>query len=549
MIDRHYEGLLNSIVRRRPRIAAFSLYAWNIAICHQLAAAIKRICPEVLLVAGGPEVFVRPQFVAQFPLFDVAIEGDGELPLRALLGQLCQPDPQLGAIPNSSWRAADGGFVHNPNTTAVEDINALPNYYEDHVELLNHEALYMTSRGCTHQCTYCLWAKQGLRFRSRTKVLQELETIILRGSTQHISLWDYDLVEIDRRDPALLQSMLELFRKKPGITVEFFANTGSLLQPRLRQILADFNVISVNVGLQSMSRHALAAAGRIWSADSIQELFEVDRELRRYLVIELIYPLPGETLDSYVQGLESLIAQGYFRFYMFPLMILRGSGLHRSANALGLQYLSEPPYYCYATPTVTAADYLDMGAVACVLSILGGACRSPRALDQAQSWFHHHLDVVQTILERVRAGVALDRIAGDVISSAFELPTQARFSIGFDLLPSFRAINSPTSQPAARSDSSRMQPAHLPAFVDPIRHRFMQAGVQVLGVEARDQETRFHLVWRNRPFVCFVMPRDDPQPSYGMTRRYKVGYSGDIPDVRWMDRLLGWLREIDEPTS
>jgi hypothetical protein len=78
-------NLLDAVLRPRPRIAAFSLYCWNVAGLHELAQALRQLAPEVLRIAGGPEVYDRPDFVRQFPAFDVLVEGDGELPLRAVL--------------------------------------------------------------------------------------------------------------------------------------------------------------------------------------------------------------------------------------------------------------------------------------------------------------------------------------------------------------------------------------------------------------------------------------------------------------------------------
>jgi radical SAM superfamily enzyme YgiQ (UPF0313 family) len=279
-LDRSYEAVFHSILRHQPAVVAFSLYVWNVTACHQLAAMIHQLVPGVTVLAGGPEVARREEFVESFPEFDVVVEGDGELPLRRILVAM-QSGTSLKDIANVSYRDADGAFVHNALRPEFEDINTLPNFYADVPERLRGQAFFLTARGCCNHCTYCLWAKQGLRQRSDDKMLQELETIAA-SRCEHIVFWDYDLIELTLQRPGVLASMCAILAKNPKMTVEFFVNGGLLPHPALRDLMKRMNVVRVNVGLQSGHAEALRLAGRAWTIASVDALFQAPDEIKPY---------------------------------------------------------------------------------------------------------------------------------------------------------------------------------------------------------------------------------------------------------------------------
>jgi hopanoid biosynthesis associated radical SAM protein HpnJ len=86
----------------------------------------------------------------------------------------------LAEIAGVSYRS-NGGFVHNPDAPAIENLDALPwvtrVYKRDldiaryNVPFLRHPFLaFYTSRGCPAMCTFCLWPQthSGHRWRRRS---------------------------------------------------------------------------------------------------------------------------------------------------------------------------------------------------------------------------------------------------------------------------------------------------------------------------------------------------------------------------------------------
>ena len=112
----HYSRVVSTLLAEQPDILCFSLYAWNITQCCELASWVKQVSPEIAMVAGGPEVFEREAFTGQFPVFDLVVEGDGELPLQEILVQhenivevavFGVPDEKWGETPVAAVILAD----------------------------------------------------------------------------------------------------------------------------------------------------------------------------------------------------------------------------------------------------------------------------------------------------------------------------------------------------------------------------------------------------------------------------------------------------------
>ena len=53
--------------------------------------------------------------------------------------------------------------------------------------------------------------------------------------------------------------------------------------------------------------------------------------------ISLIYGLPRQTLDSFRESLDWAHSTGATRVAAYPLMLLRGTEMHRRRHALGLR--------------------------------------------------------------------------------------------------------------------------------------------------------------------------------------------------------------------
>lgn len=80
-INQHLPDILDEIYRQSPDILMLSCYIWNIEMMLDLAEEYRRICPDVTIIAGGPEVsYQSQQILEENPALDGILRGEGNSP-------------------------------------------------------------------------------------------------------------------------------------------------------------------------------------------------------------------------------------------------------------------------------------------------------------------------------------------------------------------------------------------------------------------------------------------------------------------------------------
>jgi anaerobic magnesium-protoporphyrin IX monomethyl ester cyclase len=90
----------------------------------ELAHMVRRVVPEVFMVAGGMEATFRPELMFEIGPFDLVVLGEGERPLLELVVRLRAGQP-LGGIAGTAERNKDGQILSIPqralNHTELRD--------------------------------------------------------------------------------------------------------------------------------------------------------------------------------------------------------------------------------------------------------------------------------------------------------------------------------------------------------------------------------------------------------------------------------------------
>jgi len=144
----------------------------------QIAERMKDLNPALKVAFVGPPVAVEPERVlGASRAIDFVVRGEFD---RQIV-DYANGKP-FAELPGASFRA-NGGFVHNPEAPAIEDLDTLPwvtrTYQRDldftryNVPFLLHPYVaFYSSRGCPAMCTFCLWPQthSGHRWRRRSAV-------------------------------------------------------------------------------------------------------------------------------------------------------------------------------------------------------------------------------------------------------------------------------------------------------------------------------------------------------------------------------------------
>ena len=161
-------------------------YTWSL----KLAAAVRRQCPETVIIAGGPQTKVYGDIILDDGEFDLVIMGPGESVLAnivAIRRKYATKDDFLREVEKAygSCFITAGGFSGDKNQVVRElAVQTVPLYRD---EDLDDKILFHTivdGVGCSwNACNFCSHTRCQVNFTSRPveDIIEEIETMVRRG--------------------------------------------------------------------------------------------------------------------------------------------------------------------------------------------------------------------------------------------------------------------------------------------------------------------------------------------------------------------------------
>ena len=303
-------------------VVGFSTYVWNGRISLEIARRLKRDDPETVIVFGGPHVPDYPEnFLRENRFIDIAVHNEGEATFLELLETL--PGRDWTGIAGISYIDPDGGFVRTADRARFRDLDEVPSPYIDGTfePLMNAHpeetwiALWETNRGCPFECTFCDWGsaiaakvnKFGLE-----RLKQEADWFAAKN-IEYIFCCDANF-GILQRDVDIAEYVAHIKKTTGYPTALSVQNTKNATERAYltQKILSDAGLNKgVALSMQSMDPNTLTSIKR--DNISLESYLELQRRFTRDGVetySDLILGLPGETYDSFADGIDRLIESG-----------------------------------------------------------------------------------------------------------------------------------------------------------------------------------------------------------------------------------------------
>lgn len=309
-----------------PFVAAFSMSMWNEQLSLRIAREVKERFPDCHIIVGGAQVPHAPEaFFKENPFIDIAVRGEGEEAFTEILECLIE-GCNLDGLAGVSWVDADQKF-HGDATERPfnRDLDTYPSPYvtglfDELVESrsdLNFQAIIETNRGCPFLCTFCYWGKGGLsrkyRYHSLDRVNEEIDWMGRRG-IQYVFNADSNF-GMHKRDIEIAHFLAQT-KKKYNFPEKFRTCYGKNTDEKILEVgsfLHDHGLEKgITISYQSMSKLVQKNIKRdnirIEVARSLQTKFN---EKNIPIYTELILGLPGETVDSWINGIDEILSSGF----------------------------------------------------------------------------------------------------------------------------------------------------------------------------------------------------------------------------------------------
>ena len=361
-INHRMDFILEEIYRKKPDVLVFSCYIWNIEYVKELAREFHKICPDVPIWAGGPEVsFETEQFLWENPAFTGLMMGEGE----QTFSQLCAyygGDGKIDDIDGITYRDKTESIVIRPLKKLLP-MDEIPFCYSDLADFEHRIIYYESSRGCPFSCSYCLSSvDKTLRFRSLSLVYKELQFFLDKKVPQvkfvdrtfnckhshTLGVWNY-IKEHDN-----------------GITNFHFEISADLLTEEELELISDMRpgLIQLEIGVQSTNPETIREIHRT------MRLPEVKRAVKRvqqgkniHQHLDLIAGLPLEDYQTFRKSFDEIYALRPQQLQLGFLKVLKGSYMYEHAQEYGLLYRSVAPYEVLTTKWVSFDEMLEIHLV------------------------------------------------------------------------------------------------------------------------------------------------------------------------------------------
>ena len=323
-----------------PAVVGLSSYVWNVAYNEALAKEIKRRYPECKLIIGGAETPNKSEnFFADKPYVDYLIHQEGEISFTGLLQSFVGLKDEE-TVPGISINRNGKTLMTGPSQR-IMDLSEVPSPYTmglfDHLDEMYPgkiwNAVIETNRGCPFMCTFCDWG--GTTFSKVKKFglerIQEELDWMGRNKIEMLTNTDANFGIFKDRDMEITD-MLIATKKKYGFPVLFDTNwsknaTVQLVDMAVKLMESDM-MRRFTMALQSTNQDVLKNIKRVnLKEEAMTKVAETAFANDMSVNTELIIGLPGETWESWTQGLCDLLSRDII-VEAYPVTILQNSEMN-----------------------------------------------------------------------------------------------------------------------------------------------------------------------------------------------------------------------------
>jgi len=365
------QDILREIYMKKPDVLCFSCYIWNIEYVKEIANEFHKLCPEIPIWLGGPEVsFETEKFLKENPAITGIMIGEGEEVCYQLycFYQASRQLSKLKEIGGIAYRDHCGKIILNHHAKLL-NMDDLPFCYENLEKCENRIIYYESSRGCPFSCSYCLSSiDKHLRLRSLPLVYRDLQ-FFLEHKVPQVKFVDRTF---NCNPHHAMRIWQYIYEHDNGITNFHFEISADLLTEeeiallhRMRQ-----GLVQLEIGVQSVNAETIMEIHRTMDLDKVKNAvrrIKSGNNIHQHL--DLIAGLPLEGYLSFQKSFDAVYALKPQQLQLGFLKVLKGSYMYEQAKAYQLIYQDKPPYEVMATKWLSYDEMLQIKMVEEMLEI------------------------------------------------------------------------------------------------------------------------------------------------------------------------------------
>ncbi|MEU8483366.1 cobalamin-dependent protein [Streptomyces sp. NPDC048641] len=334
--------IARDLIRSDADVYGFSCYVWNMGLVRSLVETLRQAKPHVHIILGGPQVMSQAQrYLNSADERTVICNGEGEITFTQYLRALTESSPRFDEVDGLSFYR-DRELVTTAKQSRISNLDDVPSPFLTGVfDSAYSIAILETNRGCPYHCGFCFWGAatndrvhrfDEERVREEIKWIAKNEILFLFIADANWGMLSRD-VDISRH---ITDCALE--HGAPNVVYFSAAKNKPHAVTKITSIFQNANLIaSQPVSLQTLEPNSLDLISR--SNIKLSAFAEIQEDLRQKQIssyIELIWPLPGETLESFKRGIGTLCENEAQTVIAYPHLLLNNTPIFHSAEKMGI---------------------------------------------------------------------------------------------------------------------------------------------------------------------------------------------------------------------
>lgn len=319
-----------------PDMLCFTCYLWNIERNITLAREVKRLCPNTMIVMGGPEIHESSwALTGRNGSVSCFFSGEGEWFFQKYFSGTSL-DPYTRSINGNA-------LIVQPHDQSLRAEDIIEPFTSGYLNPVADGSIFLEmTRGCPYRCSYCYYSKNCPTIRE-----QPFSTLLDAIALRHT--WDlseiYILSPTFNKTAHFLDKLDRLAALDHGIRLHTELRADGINSALAKKIYtAGFK--SLEVGLQTLTPEALQRTGRNTSIEKELAGMRALHDAGIDLKIGIIPGLPGDSPESFSNTIDTLANLGFAgSIEYYPLIVLPGTRIRETAIQEEAHFQPNPPYY------------------------------------------------------------------------------------------------------------------------------------------------------------------------------------------------------------
>lgn len=362
------DDIVEQLLEAKPSIVGIGVYIWNSLETLEVVRMLKLLQPELKIILGGPEISFETTSQELYKLADHVITGQADIAFAETCMEL---------INNES-----PAKLHSPLPLDIDKL--VSPYPEYSAEDLANRVLYVeASRGCPFKCEFCLSSldKTATAF-DLDNFLFQMRQLLDRGA-RHFKFVDrtFNLkIDSSRR---ILEFFLDAIENEQRTLFLHFELIPDRLPETLKELLPRFpeGCLQFEIGIQSFNVEVQQRISRKQQHErTCDNLTWLRNNTTAHIHADLIFGLPGESLQSFGEGFDQLVSLRPQEIQVGILKRLRGTPITRHTETFDMRYMGTPPYRILSNADVTFEEVQRIVRFARYWDLVANSGRFPNGL-------------------------------------------------------------------------------------------------------------------------------------------------------------------------